>query len=285
MNENVKSVIKARAKSRFAKFDNNFLKFLYTTFPEHKFYIGGNSLNNGIPNDLDLYPINKNYPAFDDVIHSLALIKADYYYSPGSAKNTLSITYQGKSVQICRYIKNSLEELINSFDFSHIQVGASAHVEKYATGIDGAGDYEVIIDDVYYTDKYEESKMIGTSEFTGTDYPMSSLIRAFKYAKRDDFGNKKNLVNNVVRILTAFIDRGFKDYDDFKDQLASVDLMLEKDLENNVIRDFVAALYARNLLDKGDKRYDAFISRKDLVEIEIGDEECPEEPNEADLPF
>ena len=117
----------------------------------------------------------------------------------------------------------------------------------------------MIVEDVYVSEDYIVARATGQSFYTGTEYPLSSLVRAFKYANRGELGNKKNLANIVLSILADIINRGYISYDDFKDQLSSIDLLLERDIEEDILKKFVKALLARGLVNKDDRRFLAIV--------------------------
>ncbi|MGI9570363.1 MAG: hypothetical protein ACR2PH_11640 [Desulfobulbia bacterium] len=143
---------------------------------------------------------------------------------------TTKITTNDKTyiVQFCNYNHPSLESLVNSFDFSHVQIGA--HIIDKCVG------------DIYYTDAYLSSKLAETSEYTGSEYPLASLMRSFKYHKRGDFAGKSYLFT-TLSILNDIVERGINGYDDFRDQLDAVDLGLIPDDLNNLNEDLLLALY------------------------------------------
>lgn len=187
----VKNVIKSRIFSRVP------IKEIRKIIPH--FYIGGNSLNRNTPNDIDVFPASNCEFTFNLDTKILS-----------STKNATTISIDGITVQFCNYRHSSLKELVDSFDFSHIQVGAEINGDDC---------------DVYFSDAYIKSKLTQSTEFAGSEYPLSSLIRAFKYQERGDFAGK-SYIFSVLDILNTIIERGFSNYPDFKDQLDAVDLGL-----------------------------------------------------------
>ena len=174
------------------------------------FRIAGGCLDGEEPNDYDVFPtvpITKPsfVPAYIKVIETR---NADTYIRDGVA------------VQVCHYIKPTLKELIESFDFAHIQVGVEFK------GVSSDLTSGPVVKEVYYTQDFVESQAMGKTWFIGSEYPMSSMIRALKYAERGLIGSRAGQVETMIRILEAVAKRGFRDYDDFKDQMDAVDLGL-----------------------------------------------------------
>lgn len=187
-----------------------------------EYYVGGNSLNRNPPNDIDVFPIGGKFSketaeklgkVVSDTKNAITVkVNLDKTLHHQTVDGTNDIEVEGKTitVQLCNYQHDSLESLVNSFDFSHIQIGAKVTPSQI---------------DIYYTDKYEEAKLCQSTEYFGSEYPISSLIRAFKYAKRGDFAGDSHIFS-VLKILADISGRGFEDYEDFKDQLDAVDLGL-----------------------------------------------------------
>lgn len=214
--------IKARLDAR--------LKNLYSAIAillsyEHTDYIvAGNSLNAAKPNDFDIYP--------DDGTFDLKAIKKrlksfEGAYIACESRNALTINLSGHILQFCNYSKHSIAQLIESFDFAHIQIGAVIHIcWEPGSPEDGGGYKNSFIQSVWTTDDYRNAHIIGTTWYTGSEYPLSSLIRCVKYAQRGTYASKYEYKVDVLKILSDIIDRGYQDYADYKDQLSAIDLML-----------------------------------------------------------
>ena len=181
------------------------------------FYVAGNSLNEEVPNDFDLYPVWKNQ--FDDV---RSKIGEDNVVCV--TKNAVTAKIDGHTVQFCNYFKNSLDELLDSFDFAHVQVGA-----RFTKALDGSP-----ISNVDFTPNWLVAKSTGQTFYTHSEYPISSLIRINKYIKRGNYIGK-SYIRDVIRILTDILNRGIEDYEDFKDQLDAIDLGLFGDDASTVL--------------------------------------------------
>ena len=181
------------------------------------FYVAGNSLNEEVPNDFDLYPVWKNQ--FDDV---RSKIGEDNVVCV--TKNAVTAKIDGHTVQFCNYFKNSLDELLESFDFAHVQVGA-----RFTKALDSSP-----ISNVDFTPNWLVAKSTGQTFYTHSEYPISSLIRINKYIKRGNYIGK-SYIRDVIRILTDILNRGIEDYEDFKDQLDAIDLGLFGDDASTVL--------------------------------------------------
>jgi hypothetical protein len=185
------------------------------------FYVGGNSLNRASPNDIDIYPTSPtSFYGLDANRDSLRLL--------ARTKNATTINLNGSIVQFCNYQKDSLKDLVESFDYAHIQVGARIC------------DMQVI--EVYFTEGWVNSHVLESTWFVGSEYPLSSLIRAFKYHERGNFAGK-SYIPSVLDTLCAVIERGFSSYQDFKDQLDAVDLGLLPEELSEVERGPLLRLY------------------------------------------
>lgn len=172
------------------------------------FYVAGNSLNEEVPNDFDVYPVWEHQ--FDDVRNKIGEDNVVCV-----TKNAVTAKIDGHTVQFCNYFKPSLDELLESFDFAHVQVGA-----RFTKALDGSP-----ISNVDFTPNWLVAKSTGQTFYTHSEYPISSLIRINKYIKRGNYIGK-SYIKDVILILTDILDRGIADYEDFKDQLDAIDLSL-----------------------------------------------------------
>lgn len=175
-----------------------------------EFILAGNSLNGGNVNDLDIYGNNCN------ILYNITLQDKLLFTS----KNATSIQGEKYKIQFCSYHKSTLKELIDSFDFSMVQVGV---LVEYSNE-------HLHVRDVYYSNNYLDWKLNGAFEFTGSEYPLASLFRLFKYFKRECC-TKSERNKCLLKILNNVIGRGFTSYDDYKDQLDAIDLGLSEHSE------------------------------------------------------
>lgn len=223
MEDVIDEVIEARAK-RAPLWEIAFL------LGNEDFILAGGCLVMSKPNDYDVFPADNR--RFDrngirTAVKSLnnGKRKCEVAYE---SRNALTIKCDGKLIQFCDYHYDSLAELVESFDYSHIQVGVRIHCTETDTG--GFGTPKV--EDVYFTRAYTMSLVSGETEFVGSNYPLGSLMRLRKYADRG-LVSKSEYRKNVLVILDAILLRGFKDYEDFKDQLEAVDLLVLERNESN----------------------------------------------------
>lgn len=161
----------------------------------------------------------------------------------------------GTVIQFCKYYKTTLHELVESFDFSHCQVGV-----EYRTVEENGSFKTPVIQCTDWTDSWVKYRITGRSTYTGSEYPLSSLIRLNKYVKRDIIIKGKSYTVEALKILADIISRGYIDYPDFKNQLDAVDLMLLEPKESNAayelfkvchFKRLVARQYSQHAIENG----------------------------------
>ncbi len=181
-------------------------------------YIAGNSCNRDKPNDYDLFPVSEN--DFDGIEETIYVCEKEGILTlVMETKNAITIkTNEGVVIQLCKYFHPSLEDLVDSFDFAHTQIGAKLELKPWGMSVE----------DLYYTDDWETAHLLESTFYTGSKYPLSSLMRAFKYYKRGDFSGN-SIIYQVLIMVLGIVKRGVEDYDDFKDQLDAVDLAMVPD--------------------------------------------------------
>lgn len=200
------------------------------------FALAGGCLVTDHPNDYDVYPMSMYTKAFDrrSIKAGLESLKKSHdcavlFESP----NALTVVVDGKQIQFCDYAvmspsvpgKPSLTELVRSFDYTHVQVGVSFTPMDDDNGSIRTPEADLI----YYTDDYLETLVTKQTKYSGTEFPLASLIRLRKYDKRGLLP-LSSYRRTVLDILADIINRGFNDYEDFKKQLEAVDLrVLTKD--------------------------------------------------------
>ena len=191
-------------------------KKVYDLVDGKPFLLAGGALCGDEVHDFDLYPDDEEGPAF-----SIAEVK-DAVCTPDSgasllfkSANALTVKLHDKNqvVQFCAYRKPSLEELVKSFDFSHVQVGVRFRGN-------GCAPY---LERVFYTDAFVLANVTRRTVYTGSEYPLSSLVRLFKYHKRGKL-TKAEAAQATFKIMKDVLDRGYEDYADYKDQIDAVDL-------------------------------------------------------------
>ena len=215
----LEQVVKDRAQRLLSGLPDSFLKLLVG----RKFAIAGNSLNSGVPRDIDLFPL-------DD--QGLLIQEKDCPFEIlASTANALTIDVEGQVVQTCNYFRPSVEELVYSFDFTHIQVGVLVLSSAPLTVLNA-----------YFTPQWVIAQAQGDSKYTGTtDYPLSSLLRVQKYRHQGSL-SRRTAIQATFHILNHILERGFHDYEDFKDQLDAVDLGIVPE-EQKELKSYLLALF------------------------------------------
>lgn len=213
----IEDIIKERASSRA-----DLIKKFMDELQVNNYIIAGSSLNKTY-NDIDIFPVKGNdWSCFKETNKAIII---------GKTPNAVTLRYEGIKIQLCNYSKNTLEELVKSFDYTHVQVGAEIKND--------------LISKVFFTEDYIISQFENNSIYKKSEYPLSSLVRLFKYNKRGDL-TKGRCINSIIRCLRDIYERGFDDYDDFKDQLDAVDWGLVpddfKDLEFKELKELFEIL-------------------------------------------
>lgn len=179
---------------------------------ENEYIIAGSCIATNQIRDIDVFPVGSRefvIPKENRILETPNAITVSNGHNP--------------AIQFCKYRWDSLQKLIESFDFAHIQAGV-----RISNGL---------VVEIKWTDNFLYAHAAQTSGFTGSEYPLSSLIRLLKYRKRDEISEQSAMVA-MLDILVAIVSRGFKNWDDFKKQLDAVDLNLipeqqaELDIDN-----------------------------------------------------
>lgn len=188
-------MLKERGESLFAMLPDNIKEVLVA----NKAIFAGSAM---IPkheiNDIDVFFYNsRDYEKAVDAISQA--------YRTFESPNCVTISAPVK-VQLCKYNYPTMAQLVESFDFAHVQIA-----------------YDIFSQEVVYTEQAKAAFISHTTTFTGSAYPLSSLIRLSKYYDRGMIKGR-GLIGEVLLIFKAILERGFTDYEDFKDQLQAVDL-------------------------------------------------------------
>lgn len=161
---------------------------------------GGALTKDDSPKDFDIYGVGR------------AIQVADLKWRVGpllsKSSNAITAEVEGQVVQFCSYCKETPQKTIEAFDFAHCQAGAV---------FDGNGELKEVV----ATDAFWVSEEVGATWYTGSEYPLSSLMRCMKFHKRGLFRDNAHKVS-ALRILLDIVRRGFRDEGDFLDQCASV---------------------------------------------------------------
>lgn len=240
-NYSIEQILKHRATKRVPAW------WIGKILNTHSFVVAGNSLNRDKPNDFDVYMIGETFD-FEKIRHNIehfpSLRKKCSIIC--ETKNSMTVKIDGYVTQFCKYTKNSVMELIKSFDFAHCQVAAEFHCCDLSDDYDYFENLKVSVSKVYFTEDWVKAKVNESTFYTGSEYPLSSLIRLVKYAQRGMFAGG-SYKYEMLKIFKDIINRGYKDYEDYKDQLDSIDLML---LTEENMGGLAFELY-KDLKDKG----------------------------------
>lgn len=245
MVKNIKTEIKNRMDVR--------LKNVYSaiaiclSYDYDGYFVAGNSCNAAAPHDFDIYPNSEHTFNFLEIKSRIESVGG---YVVIETRNALTVNINGKVIQFCNYRKPNLKALLESFDFVHIQIGVAVEIEwRPGNFEDDPGGYDYsTIKDVEYTDDWIQSHMLETTWYTGSDYPLSSLLRTTKYFQRGCYAKKHEYKKDILNILNDIISRGYKDYQDYKDQLAAIDLLLLEPEEKKAAWDLFLTCGSRGLV-------------------------------------
>jgi len=162
------------------------------------FLLAGGALSwDDNPKDFDIYGVGGRID-----VTALNVLKLS------NSRNELTTEVGGQRVQFCSYWKETPQETIEAFDFAHCQAGAV---------FDGEGN----LIDVVSTPAFWESEREKATWYTGSEYPLSSLMRCMKFHKRGLFKDNAHKAS-ALQILNDIVRRGFSDENDFVDQCASI---------------------------------------------------------------
>ena len=221
--KNIREEIRNRMEQR--------LKSVYSaiaiclSYDHDGYFVAGNSCNAAAPHDFDIYPNDGHIFNFLEVKSRIESVGG---YVVCETRNALTVNIGGKVIQFCNYGKPNLISLIESFDFAHIQIGVAVKIEwrpgNFKDDLGGYGSSTIC--DVEFTDDWQKAHLLETTWYTGSEYPLSSLIRLSKYLQRGCYAKKHEYKKDVLRILNDIISCGYEDYEDYKDQLAAIDLLL-----------------------------------------------------------
>lgn len=172
-----------------------------------RFLLAGGALTkDDSPKDFDIYGVDEPLGITTIEWRLLNDMSIGGYLS--RTRNAITTRIFGQVVQFCVYHKPTPQKTVEAFDFAHCMAGAVFS----ASG-------EVM--EVVATPDFWQSEEAGTTWYTGSEYPLSSLMRCMKFHKRGLFG-KEGHKPAAMRILYDIVERGFKDYGDFQDQCASI---------------------------------------------------------------
>lgn len=167
---------------------------------------GGALSSDNPPKDFDIFlPEGKDISQVKDLLQS----ERPEWGILAETKNAITAERYGQIIQFCTYRKETPEKLIDSFDFSNCQAAAV---------FDSKGSIERIV----YTEMFVKFVYDGFVQYTGSEYPLASLMRCAKFISRGVIKKSKRWKPIILDIITDIVRRGFKDEEDFSDQCSSV---------------------------------------------------------------
>lgn len=218
-------MLKERGESLFAMLPDNIKEVLVAN---KAIFAGSAMIPRHDVNDIDVFFYNyKDYKNAVDIIAQT--------YKAFETTNCVTINTDYIKIQLCKYNYPTMKQLVESFDFAHVQIA-----------------YDIYTQEVTYTEQAKEAFISRTTTFTGSEYPLSSLIRLNKYYERG-YISGRGLIGEVLLIFKAIVERGFKDYEDFKDQLNAIDLNFfdTEGSKNDLAYELYQVCLEKGLVDNG----------------------------------
>lgn len=194
-----------------------------------QYVIAGNSLNGWPINDIDVY-----FPGWLDNndIGKLEQNSETTWETPNAItirpkeSLKLAIPIDSPPIQLCKLWKHPLKVLVDSFDFAHIQLGVRFARFK--------------ISELYYSSAWVVANALGTTRYLHSEYPISSLLRLVKYARRDHprVATRTSILCILIDILKLRLT-----YDDFIEQMNAIDVQLLTEFDGTDLSDIALALW------------------------------------------
>lgn len=218
-------MVKKQGESLFKLLPDNIKEVLVVN---KAIFAGSAMIPNHSINDIDVF-----FYSYKDYKNAVDIITQTY--KAFETANCVTIKANGVKIQLCKYNYPTMKQLVESFDFAHVQIA-----------------YDIFTQDVTYTEQAKEAFISCTTTFTGSEYPLSSLIRLNKYYERG-YISGRGLIGEVLLIFKAILERGFEDYDDFKDQLNAIDLNFfdTEGGENDLAYNLYKVCLEKGLVDNG----------------------------------
>lgn len=200
-------------------------KGLEIVFDEGEFYLAGGALVNDNPVDFDLFGVKERFD-LDKIKLKLA---RTHFAILNESENAITVLgNNGQKIQFCRHWKNGMYNLVESFDFSHCQ--AAVRFTFYRTQA------EYCVSETLVMDSFISAAACRDTAFVGSEYPISSLMRAGKFYRRGMFANYMSYKMCVIEILIATMQRGLFDVEDAQRQLYSISDGVGDEKKSEVLR-------------------------------------------------
>lgn len=168
-------------------------------------FVAGGAVCMDTPNDIDVFASAKL------IVPQAGRVPWDKVIRTPTAT---TILLDDATVQMCNYPQPTLRDLVETFDFAHVQAGITL------TRLKG----NFVVEDAFATADCIEARDTGQTWYTGSAFPFSSLVRSLKYAERGWIRGRPSQVATTVAIMSDICTRGVTCYTDFKNQLDAVDL-------------------------------------------------------------
>ena len=189
------------------------------------FFIAGGALVNDNPNDFDLFGVKERFD-LKEIRKKLAGTSLTFL---AETDNAITVLGHGcQKIQFCRHWKRGMYDLVESFDFAHCQAAVKmSYVHK-------PSHYEPIENIVM--ESFIFSAACRDTAYVGSEYPISSLMRAGKFYRRGLFANKHSFEMSVINILIDIVKRGLFDADDIRRQFNSISEGLSECEEASILK-------------------------------------------------
>lgn len=192
------------------------------------FILAGGALCSDSPNDYDIFGNGSRF----DIEEIEGRCDGTNAEIVSKTINALTVRIDGKIVQICSHWKNSMQNLVKSFDFSHCRAGCLCCFCK----CDNA--YNPV--EAYWEDDFVCAMACGDTKYTGSgEYPINTLVRAGKFYKQGKFASYHSYKISVIQILSDIIKRGLFDADDVQRQLSAISDNIDETDEAQILADIL----------------------------------------------
>lgn len=181
---------------------------------EQPFVLAGGAMRPAMPRDYDIFGYDR--PIDISEVEWRCRERTDIVVLV-TTDNAVTVDCNGQTIQLCKHFKPTALELVESFDFSHVQAGVV---------FDGEGRMA----DAVYTGAFENVELNHEIPcYTGSEYPLSSLARLVKFENRGDLcpRGEDYFVAQIMAIFRDIVKRGFTDEDDFCTQCAAISASFE----------------------------------------------------------
>lgn len=175
-----------------------FARLVEPVLYDHPYYLAGGCFSDEII-DIDVFGCFSR--------STLDTVKKNSPNKIYESARALTICNDKYPIQLIKEKYDNLEDLVNGIDFAHCQVG----VEVNRNGIQR----------VFYTQNFLEARLLNTTFYCSSSYPLASLTRLFKFYKRDKL-SKNEMIRSLAVILTDLVDRGFDSVADLKKEVRKI---------------------------------------------------------------